>query len=222
MQILDLIAWIGAIISLWGTGRYMLEIGRGTTKPRLASWIAWATANGVLMAVALLHGNVLAAAFNGLAALGNLSVLALSATKRAGERPNGATDWTCLSLTSLCLLGILVMPYSPYVAFLAMAANIAATWPTVQHAWHRPHEEAWQLFAANAGANMLGFVGVATSGGMALANIAGPLISMLGNAALVGITLGRGWLTRITREVSQEIAGVEQYMVQEGTVERAD
>lgn len=222
MQILNMVAWVGALISLWGTGRYMLEIGRGTTQPRLASWIAWGTANGVLAAVALVNGNMLAAVFNSLAALGNVSVLALAAAKHAGEKPHGTTDWTCLSLTAICLLGVALFSHSPAVAFLAMAANVAATWPTMQHAWRRPHEEAWQLFAANAGANALGLTGVMASGGMALANIAGPLISMAGNMALVGITVGRGWLTHVATEVEEEIAEVEHFITPEGAVERAD
>lgn len=222
MQLLDALAWIGAGISMWGTSRYALEITRGNTRPRLASWIAWATANGVLMAVALLSGNMLAATFNGLAASANIGVLVLSAVKRAGDRPSGSTDWTCLGLTAICLAAIIVAPYSPYVAFLAMAANIAATWPTMQHAWRRPKEEAWQLFAANAGANGLGLIGVVASGGLALANIAGPLISTLGNAALVAITVGRGMLTTVAHEVEEDIAEVEQYLVTELEPARAE
>lgn len=213
MQLLDLVAWAGAIISWWGTGKYMLSIARGDTQPRLASWIAWCTANAVLMAVALLNGNVLAAVFNGLAALGNIGVLALSAYKRAGDRPGGTTDWVCLAITAACLLWILLFPKAMFwAAILAMTANIAATWPTIRHAWARPKEEAWQLFAANAGANMLGLIGVAAAGGMVLANVAGPLISMAGNLALVAITVGRGWFTGITQEIEEEIAEVEQYV----------
>lgn len=158
MQFLNMVAWLGAIISLVGTARYMLEIARGNTQPRLASWIAWATANGVLMVVALLNDNLLAAIFNGIATLGNIAVLALSAYKRAGQQPGGFTDWTCLAITGLCLFCILKWPRATYmVAPEAMLANIVATWPTIQHAWRRPQEEAWQLFAANAGANGLGF-----------------------------------------------------------------
>jgi len=214
MQLLEVTAFVGAAISLWGTGRYLLEIGRGNTKPRLASWIAWATANGVLATVALMSDNLLAAAFNSLAALGNISVLVLSATKRVGDRPSGTTEWTCMLLTAICLLCILIMPSSPAVPFLAMVANIAATWPTMQHAWHSPREEAWQLFAGNAGANALGLVGVVASGGMALANSAGPLISMLGNATLVGITVGRGLITNIAHEAQEDFTEVETYITE--------
>ncbi|HSX34024.1 MAG TPA: hypothetical protein VLF62_00060 [Candidatus Saccharimonadales bacterium] len=211
MVLFNLLAIAGALISLWGTGRYMLEIGRGHTQPRLASWIAWGTANAVLMAVALLNHNTMAAAFNGVAALGNVSVLLLSAWKRAGERPSGATDWTCLGASGLCLAAIAAFPHMWCMdAILAMSANVLATWPTIQHAWRRPNEEAWQLFAANSGANAFGLVGVIASGGMILCNIAGPLISMVGNLALVLITVGRSWATNIVHEVQEEVAEVEQ------------
>jgi hypothetical protein len=84
MHALDLLAWVGAGISWWGTGKYLVSIHRGDTRPRIASWIAWATANSILMAVAILHGSTVAAIFNGLAALGNIAVLALSSVKRTG------------------------------------------------------------------------------------------------------------------------------------------
>jgi hypothetical protein len=212
----NLLAVLGALISLWGTAKYMVEIGRGRTQPRLASWIAWGTANLVLMAVGFLNGNVLAGVFNGVGALGNISVLLLSAVKRAGERPAGTTDWTCLVTSGLCLSAIVAFPHMWQLdACLAMTANVVATWPTIQHAWHRPREEAWQLFAANSGANALGLTGVIASGGMVLCNIAGPLISMLGNLALVMITVGRNWLTRVTEEVQEEITEVEETVAAE-------
>lgn len=213
MYVMVVAAWVGAAISLWGTGRYVVEIARGHTKPRLASWIAWGTANGVLAIVALLNHNPTAALFNALAALGNVSVLVLSGVKRVGQRPNNAVDRSCLIVSGLCLVAILAFPHAMYLdAMLAMAANLVATWPTLQHAWLRPGEEAWQLFAANGAANGLGLVGVIFESGLSLGNIAGPLISMIGNLVLVTITLGRGWLTRATREVQRDIAGVERLM----------
>jgi len=214
MQFLNILAWVGAMVSAVGTARYIVEIFRGNTRPRLASWIAWATANGVLMVVALLNDNMLAAIFNGLAALGNIGVLALSAYKHAGQNPSGFTDWTCLAITGVCLFCILKWPHATYmVAPEAMLANIVATWPTMRHAWHRPQEEAWQLFAANAGANGLGLFGVIVSGGMGLSNVAGPLISMLGNVTLVTITLGRGAVVRVAEVAEEELEEIEQFVV---------
>lgn len=47
---------------------------------------------------------------------------------------------------------------------------------------------------------------------MELANIAGPLISMLGNVALVSITLGRSALANITEQAEEEIEEIEQFI----------
>jgi hypothetical protein len=211
MHALDFLAWAGAGISLWGTARYGAGILKNRTQPRLASWIAWGAANGVLMAVALMNHDLTAAAFDGLAALGNFGILALAAAKRAGERPSGATDWACLASAGICLATILTLHTLTYLdAALAMSANVIATWPTIQHAWFKPKEETWQLFGANAGANTLGLISVIGASGMSLANIAGPLISMLGNVSLVSITVGRGWVTRLGREVQQDFIEVEQ------------
>lgn len=211
MHALDLLAWVGAGISWWGTGKYLVSIHRGDTRPRIASWIAWATANSILMAVAILHGSTVAAIFNGLAALGNIAVLALSSVKRTGERPQGTTDWACLIASGACLLTILIFPHMMFVdAVLAMCANAIATWPTIQHAWRRPQEEAWQLFAANGGANLLGLVSVFAAAGGNLSNIAGPLISMTGNVSLVTITVGRSWLARTVEEVEEAAGAVEE------------
>ena len=210
MQFLDIIAWVGAAISWWGVTRYLIEIKRGNTQPRLASWIAWATANGVFTILAITSDNWLAAMVNGLGMLANLCVLTLCMVKRAGERPSGMTDWVCLAITAACLAWIIAFPHAVlWAALLAMTANIAATWPTIRHAWARPKEEAWQLFAANAGANGLGLVGVIAAGGMELSNIAGPLIATIGNVTLVTITLGRGVLTSVVKVAEEEIAEVE-------------
>jgi hypothetical protein len=205
----DMLAWIGAAISWWGTISYMVAIVRGGTQPRLASWIAWAAANSILTAIAFMHEAHTAAIFNGLAALGNISVLAVSAVKRAGDKPQGMTDWSCLGATGICFAAILSFSHLTYlVAILAMCANVIATWPTIQHAWRRPQEEAWQLFAANGGASALGLVSVFAAAGASLGNIAGPLISMVGNVSLVVITVGRSWLTSTVSSVEEAVEDI--------------
>jgi hypothetical protein len=211
MNVMVMAAWVGAAISLWGTGRYAVEVMKGHAKPRLASWIAWGTANGVLAVVALINDNPAAALFNALAAAGNVGVLVLSGIKRSGERPDTFVDWACLVVSGMCLATILTFPHATYLdAMLAMAANLVATWPTIEHAWRKPREEAWQLFAANGVANGLGLVGVVVQSGMSLGNIAGPLVSMVGNVALVTITVGRSWLMAASHEVKEEIVEAER------------
>jgi hypothetical protein len=220
MQGLDFLAWIGAAISWWGTARYMIGIFRNGTQPRLASWIAWAAANGVLMIVALLNDATTAALFNGLAALGNISVLVICSIKRVGQRPEGATDWACLASAGLCLATILAFPRATVLdATLAICANIIATWPTIRHAWFKPQEETWQLFAANGGANAMGLVSVISAAGAGIGNIAGPLISMIGNVTLVSITVGRRWLVQVAEEVEEEAHELKEALAEPLSIE---
>lgn len=208
--VLEAFPWIGAAFGLWGTIQCGIEVNRGEVRPRLASWIAWGTSNAVFCVLAIMHGNFLSAGFNGIAAAGNFGILLLCAYRRVGLRPRGTTDFVCLVLTCLCLAVVVMAQGATYVAYVAMTANIVATWPTMKHAWQKPHEEPWRMFAANSGANALGLTGVLLSPNASMAVIAGPLISMLGNLSLVGITVGRTWianfLTKEEQRVAEEVA----------------
>lgn len=198
------LACISAGISLYGAGRYFYGILKGDTRPRMASWIAWLTANTVFTAIAFLDHAYLAAVINGLAAAANAAVLGVSASKRQGIRPQGMIDWSCLIAATVCLAIPLLFPENKLLgALLAMIANATATWPTVLHAWSRPREETWQLFAANAVAGGLSFVGIALETGMSLATLAGPLMTIIGSGGLVLITVGRGIITRAKEEIME-------------------
>jgi hypothetical protein len=181
------------------------------TRPRLASWIAWFLANVVMAVIAFLSHAHLAVVFDILSALGNAGVLLASAVRGAGQRPTGQSDWICLSAAVFCSVLILFFPqWALLSACLAMGANTMATWPTMQHAWHEPFAETWQLFAANAGASMLALASVLGSSGMDMCAIAGPLIAMLGNLALTSITLVRRYGDQIAEEVHEDIVELEE------------
>jgi hypothetical protein len=224
MYLIVYMAWLGAAVSLYGTARYLIGILKDGTQPRLASWVAWLIANLVMMFMALAHGAHDAAIFNGLSAAGNASVLIAAAVKRAGQKPRGGTDWTCLVVAGTCSLANASFPDMAMVgAGIAMFANLVATWPTMVHAWHEPSAETWQLFAANAGASLLGVIGVSASGGFKLTTIAGPLVAMIGNATLTAIVLGRRHRREITAEiatlqaeVAEEVAGLGEGVVELG------
>lgn len=198
------LAWLGALISLYGTARYMVGIWKYGTQPRLASWLAWAASNIVLLIVAIKCGAYQVAVFNGLAGAANIGVLLLAAHCRAGDAPRGMSDWSCLAISLSCLIMIIAMPHmSLQGALLAMMANAVATWPTIRHAWRKPHAETWQLFAANAAAASLALASVPSP---SLEAVAGPLMAAIGNVSLTGITtLRRPWVRRRARQMVTEI-----------------
>lgn len=208
------LACLSAGISLYGAAQYFYSILRGDTRPRTASWIAWLTANSVFTAVAFLEHAYLAAAINGLAAAANAAILGISIIKRQGTLPRGGTDWSCLIAAIICLAIQVIFPENKVLgAVMAMIANATATWPTLVHAWRRPREEAWQLFAANATAGVLSLGGIILETGFALATVAGPLMTVIGSSTLVLITLGRRLLTRAEEEIADELQSVEGLLV---------
>lgn len=189
------LACISAGISFFGVLQYVRAILYGGTKPRMASWVAWLTANSIFTIIAFQQEAVLAGAINIVAASSNALVIAISVKKKVRMKPADSIDWACLVASIVCVSAVFLVPEDKMlVALLAMVANIIATTPTFRHAWSKPHEEAWQLFAANASASALGVAGIIMVSGVELASIAGPLIAMLGNMTLVGITAGRKWL----------------------------
>jgi hypothetical protein len=207
MDLLTTLTWIGAAITLIGTTRYIIGILKDGTKPRLASWIAWLTSNGVLTIVAFMDGAYLPALFNALAVVGNIGVLIAASRQKAGRRPSGTTDWLCLSAALACLVLMISFPeIAVFGAIMAMAANLIATWPTIIHAWQKPFEETWHLFLANISACTLAMIGVVGSVGWELALIAGPLVTMSGNFILIFITLGRRYAPSVLAELEKDVA----------------
>jgi len=205
------LACIGAGISFYGVLQYVNGILHHGTKPRMASWVAWLTANSIFTIIALQESAWLAAAINGAGVLANALIVGMSMRKKVPMKPVDGIDWACLVISVACVTLILVLPENKVaVALLAMAANLIATTPTFRHAWAKPREETWQLFAANAVANGLGTAGVVLVSGLEFVAMAGPLVSTLGNVALVSITLGRGWLTAVEKEIERDVQLVEE------------
>ncbi|WP_406273395.1 hypothetical protein OH799_34705 [Nocardia sp. NBC_00881] len=179
-------------ISLYGVIAYLAGILEGGTRPRIASWAAWCTANTVFAIVAYLEGAYLAAGINAASAAMNVAVIGVGIKHRVSLRPGDHIDWACLISSIACVMVTVGASEKALGALFALCANIVATIPTLRHAWSKPHEETWQMFAANACAGGLGLLGVLMASGFQFASAAGPLITALGNIGLAALTLGRG------------------------------
>jgi len=211
LSISVILACMGAGISFFGVFRYFNGVLYSGTRPRMASWTAWCTANVVFALVAFNEGSMIAVGINIAAALGNALIIGASIRQGVSMKPGDATDWACLITSVACVLVILIVPESKLLsALLAMAANIIATIPTLRHAWSVPHEETWQLFVANGFASLLGYIGVVLVSGFEITATAGPLIAIAGNIALVSITVGRQYITRVSSEIIVEVEEFEE------------
>ena len=176
----------------------------------MASWVAWLTANAVFTIAAFHEGSYVGGAIDVIATLANILVVAASLHKKVGAKPGDSIDWACLASSVACVGAIVLLPNDMLMgALLGMVANATATIPTLRHAWSKPREETWQLFAANASAGALSLLSIVMMDGFALESTAGPLMTVIGSTSLVVIVLGRKWLTRLEVSVAEEIRVIE-------------
>lgn len=213
MNVSIILACLGVGISLYGIVSYMKGILRDGTQPRMASWAAWLTANTVFAVVAFHEGAYLAAGINAISAATNAAVIILSIKQRVSARPDDAIDWSCLIASVLCVVVTVAMPQNKTLgALFAVMANIVATIPTLRHAWTKPHEETWQMFAANVFAGSSSMIGIIIASGFDFTSVAGPLMMIIGNTSMVMITVGRGWAMRVEEEVVADIKTAEEVL----------
>lgn len=186
----------------------------------MASWVSWCTANTAFAMVAFSEGSMVAVGINIAAALGNVLVIGASVRRGVGIKPGDTTDWSCLVASVVCVLVMLIMPENKLLsALLAMVANIIATVPTLRHAWSIPHEETWQLFAANGLASFLGCTSIVLASGFEIVSIAGPLIATIGNLALVSMAVGRQYIMRASDEMVAELEKFEETILPRSDLE---
>lgn len=213
MSLSLLLAFMGVSVSLYGVFTYLRGIIRDGTQPRMASWVAWCTANTVFTIVALGEGAWLAVAINGISSITNVIIIATSLRNGVKLRPGDWIDWACLVSSVLCVAVTVVSPAKELGAITAMMANAIATIPTIRHAWSKPHEETWQFFAANVGAGSLSVAGVVMASGLSFGSIAGPLMVVIGNTGMLFITVGRSWFAKVEQEIVSDIQSVEKTLV---------
>jgi hypothetical protein len=205
-----LLACLGVSVSLYGVFTYLRGIIKDGTQPRMASWLAWFTANTVFTFVAFGQDAYLAAAINGISSVTNAIIIGLSLKKKVKLRPGDWIDWACLISSVFCVVITVMSPVKELGVLTAMLANLIATIPTIRHAWSKPHEETWQFFAANVGAGSLSVLGVIMQSGLSFGSIAGPLMVVIGNTSMLLITVGRGWFTKVEHEILSDIQSVEK------------
>lgn len=134
----------GDLLTLVASVMYVVCTLRGTARPEVVSWGAWAALLAEVTFASFVTGQYPSALYTGIcaAACGTVTVLSL----RRG-------DWTVtwldvLSLTAVTAgLVLLMVVRSPAATVIvAAAADLAAYLPTIRHAWDEPREEPWFVY----------------------------------------------------------------------------
>jgi hypothetical protein len=118
---------------------YIATILTGKTKPHVFSWIIWTITEATAFTAQITHGagpGAWAAGFN---AIGSLTIVCLSL--RSGEKNITRSDWLSfmIALVAIAMWYFTKNPLGTLI--LNILIDIAACYPTLRKAYHKPYEE---------------------------------------------------------------------------------
>lgn len=135
---------LSSILTVASAIPYMIEIVRGSTKPRVVSWLTWSTLTAIASAAALVDGQYPTAILLLFATLETLLIVMLG--WKHGDKKIGRFDAICLMVA---MIGVLLWQIfnSPAIAVIAtVSIDLIGGLPTMIHAWKKPYEETWLTF----------------------------------------------------------------------------
>ncbi len=146
---LHYIVFLGALVHLYGTWRYLKDTLLGGTKPNRVSFLFWATAPLIAAAAEFADGvrwAVLPVFMSGFGPL--LILLASFANKNAYWRL-GTFDYLCGLFAALALL-LWWLTDEPSIAIgFAIVSDFSAALPTVKKSWTNPETETGISYATS-------------------------------------------------------------------------
>jgi uncharacterized protein with PQ loop repeat len=141
----DVFALIGAIIILFCTLPYIIDVIKKKTKPNIVTWIIWSVLIGIGAAALYASNEVNAALLLTGDFVATFAVVIVGL--KYGTAKLDKFDFICFIGAVVGLVLWLVFD-SPLIAILAtIVIDFIGTLPTVRHSYHNPEEETWITFA---------------------------------------------------------------------------
>lgn len=144
MTITTVLVILSSIFTVVSAIPYIIEIVRGTTKPRVVSWLTWSVLTGIAGIASYVDGQYPAAILMFFATIETLLIVILG--WKHGDRKIERFDIVCLVGA---LIGIILWQVfnSPAIAVVAaVSIDLIGGLPTIVHSWQKPHEETWLTF----------------------------------------------------------------------------
>jgi hypothetical protein len=135
---------VGALLTVAGTGGYVIETARGSTKPKLVSWFTWTMILAVA-AKASLDARQWPSAVLTLACTAECAaVFLLAALRRDGQdRSVGWLDGACLCGAATGLVFLVALREPSEAVLASVLTDLAAYLPTYWQGWTHPERESW-------------------------------------------------------------------------------
>lgn len=123
---------------------YILEIIKGSTKPRIVSWFTWTAILLIGTYASFSQHQIPAAVYTFICALGCLAVVILGF--KFGDKQFEKLDIVSF-IGVLAGLVVLIVYKNPTLAiFASISTDLVGTIPTLKHAWLHPEEETWSAY----------------------------------------------------------------------------
>jgi len=140
----DIFAYVGALIAIFCTLPYLVDIVRRKTKPNIVTWMTWSLLVGV-GAAALFASNEFNAA---LLLVGDFvaTFAVVIVGLKYGTVKLDRFDFFCMLGVVVGLI-LWIVFNSPLIAIIAtISIDFIGTVPTVRHSYFHPEEETWITF----------------------------------------------------------------------------
>ena len=182
---------LGSLLGAASTVPYLLATARGSTRPRIVTWLTWSLLTGVAGAASASAGDYPAATFSLVGTLA--TALVVAAGLRYGDRTVTRLDAACLALVLVGFVLWIALDL-PWIAVgAACLIDLVGLVPTLVHGWRRPHEETPVTFALIAAGGLA--AALAAWGAWTVTALAYPLYVAVSMGACWAIVVLRGRAT---------------------------
>ncbi|MDB5185766.1 MAG: hypothetical protein JWL85_289 [Candidatus Saccharibacteria bacterium] len=186
MNLTQYLILLSGILTVAAVVPYIIDIVRGKTKPRVVSWFTWCLLNGIAGFAAFVDGQYPAAIMLGASTFSLMAIVALG--WHHGDRKFERFDIVC-QVGALIGLTLWLIFNSPAIAVIAaIIIDVIGALPTVKHAWQKPHEETWSLFALSGAGSLCALL---VAGNTRITAIAYPIYIVLNSILFVSIIVIR-------------------------------
>lgn len=173
------LAIIGALIAVFSTVPYLIDIVKGKTKPNIVSWFTWTLLTAISGSAALAAGEVKTAMllYAGAIATGLVVLFGL----KYGIAKFSRFDIFCQIGAILGLVLWLVFDSPMFGIVVPLGIDILGMLPTLRHSWLLPYEETWQTFLIGTIAPLFTIVSLTAYN---IESLAFPLYLVLANGSI--------------------------------------
>jgi len=138
------LAIIGALIAVFSTVPYLIDIVKGKTKPNIVSWFTWTLLTGIAASAAFVAGELRTALFLFASSISTGLVVLLGL--KYGIAKFSRFDAFC-QIGAIAGLVLWLVFNSPTIGIVVpLTIDFIVMLPTLRHAWLQPYEETWQTF----------------------------------------------------------------------------